>query len=177
MNREQSDRKRTKGVYMQYSSLIYLKFKEHEAWERILGTIKVNAGNGKPASLLSFAGMGFVTSLSVFENGALVTERNLDCLINCGFLPDSTEKFVRSLAEYGGQDILILADSYNLSTDPCTYEIYYLGGEIHTEYRTSGVDKHRKIQISDISKWLGTPRIIALSAEEKAYLKAFAADR
>ena len=162
---------------MQYSSLIYLKFKEHEAWERILGTIKVNAGNGKPASLLSFAGMGFLTSLSVFENGALVTERNLDCLINCGFLPDSTEKFVRSLAEYGGQDILILADSYNLSTDPCTYEIYYLGGEIHTEYRTSGVDKHRKIQISDISKWLGTPRIIALSAEEKAYLKAFAADR
>jgi hypothetical protein len=162
---------------MQYSSLIYLKFKEHDAWERILGTIKVNAGNGKPASLLSFAGMGFLPSLSVFENGALVTERNLDCLINCGFPPDSTEKFVRSLAEYGGQDILILADSYNLSTDPCTYEIYYLGGDIHTEYRTSGVDKHRKIHISDMSKWLGTTRINALSAEEKAYLKAFAADR
>ena len=161
---------------MQYSSLIYLKFKKHDAWERILGTIKVNAGNGKPASLLSFAGMGFLNSLSVFENGALVTERNLDCLINCGFPQDSTEKFVRSLAEYSGQDILILADSYNLSTDPCTYEIYYLGGEIHTEYRTSGVDKHRKTQISDMSKWLGATRIEALSEEEKAYLKAFAGD-
>ena len=150
---------------MQYSSLIYLKFKEYDAWERILGTVKVNAGNGQPASLLSFVGMGFLNSLSVFENGALVTERNLDCLINCGFPPD-----------YGGQDILILADSYNLSSDPCTYEIYYLGGEIHTDYRTSEVDKHRKIQISDISKWLETTRIDALGSEEKAYLKAFTGD-
>ena len=158
---------------MQYSSLIYLKFKEHEAWERILGTIKVNAGNGKPASLLSFAGMGFLNSLTVFENGALVRERSLDCLINCGFPQDSTEKFVCSLAEYGGHDILILADSYNLSTDPCTYELYYLGGAIHTEYRTSGVDKHRKIQISDISKWLGPTRVKTLREEEKVYLKSF----
>ena len=83
---------------------------------------------------------------------------------------------MRSLAEYGGQDILILADSYNLSSDPCTYEIYYLGGEIHTDYRTSEVDKHRKIQISDISKWLETTRIDALGSEEKAYLKAFTGD-
>ena len=45
---------------MQYSSLIYLKFKEYDAWERILGTVKVNAGNGQPASLLSFIGMGFL---------------------------------------------------------------------------------------------------------------------
>ena len=133
---------------MQYSSLIYMKFKTKEAWERILGKIKVGA-EGESTPLLAFAGSGFLASFTVFENGALVSESSLDCLINCDFPEESMEEFVRAVAKYAGQDILLLGDSYNLSTDPYTREVYFLGGEVHVDYRTSDVDQHREIQISD----------------------------
>ena len=158
---------------MKYSSLIYMKFKDREAWERILGKITVGAGS-EPASLLSFLGIdGFLASLKVFSNGALVTEKDLDCLINCSFPEEAMEDFIRSVAKFAGSDILILGDSYNLSTDPYTREVYYLGGEIYVDYRTEDADKHREIQLKDIRKWLGEERIEKLSDLEKEYLEEF----
>lgn len=158
---------------MQYSTLIYMKFKDREAWERILGKIKFGEGNSE-VSLLSFCGFeGFLASLKLFKNGVQVSESKLDCLINCGFTEQSTEDFIRSVAGFAGQDILILGDSYNLSTDPYTREVYYLGNEVHVDYRAEDADKHREIQLKDIKKWLGKERIEQLSEEEKAYLEEF----
>ena len=161
---------------MQYSSFIYMKFKDRDAWERILGDIKVGV-NGEETPLLDFAGEGFFKSFAVFENGALVSEQSLDCLINCGFSGEDTGSFIRAIAEYAGQDILLLGDSFNLSTDPYTQEVYYLGGEVHTTCRTRAAGKHHDLPISDIKAWLGKTRIASLTEEEKAYLKAFSTDR
>ena len=158
---------------MQYSSLIYMKFKDREAWERILGKITVGAGS-EPASLLSFLGIdGFLASLKVFGNGALVTEKDLDCLINCSFPEESMEDFIRSVAKFAGHDILILGDSYNLSTDPYTREVYYLGNEVHVDYRADDAEEHHEIPLKDMERWLGEERIEQLSDEEKAYLEEF----
>ena len=83
------------------------------------------------------------------------------------------EDFIRSVAKFAGSDVLILGDSYNLSTDPYTREVYYLGGEIYVDYRTEDADKHREIQLKDIRKWLGEERIEKLSDLEKEYLEEF----
>jgi hypothetical protein len=158
---------------MQYSTLIYMKFKDREAWKRILGKIKFGEGNSE-VSLLSFCGFeGFLASLKLFKNGVQVSESKRDCLINCGFLPQSVEDFIRGVVAFAGRDILILGDCCNVSTDPYAREVYYLGGEVHTYDRSSGVDKHREIQISNIKAWLGKKRITELTDEEKAYLEEF----
>ena len=159
---------------MQYSTLIYMKFKDKEAWERILGKIKFGEGSSE-VSLLSFCGLeGFLASLKLFKNGVQVSESKLDCLINCGFTEQSTEDFIRGVVDFASRDILILGDCYNLSSDPYAREVYYLGGEVHTYDRSSGVDKHREIRISDVKAWLGKKRIAELTDEEKAYLEEFA---
>ncbi len=158
---------------MQYSTLIYMKFKDREAWERILGKIKFGEGNSE-VSLLSFCGFeGFLASLKLFKNGVQVSESKLDCLINCGFTEQSTEDFIRSVAGFAGQDILILGDSYNLSTDPYTREVYYLGNEVHVDYRADDAEEHHEIPLKDMERWLGEERIEQLSDEEKAYLEEF----
>ena len=158
---------------MQYSTLIYMKFKDREAWERILGKIKFGEGNSE-VSLLSFCGFeGFLASLKLFKNGVQVSESKLDCLINCGFTEQSTEDFIRSVAKFAGHDILILGDSYNLSTDPYTREVYYLGNEVHVDYRADDAEEHHEIPLKDMERWLGEERIEQLSDEEKAYLEEF----
>lgn len=154
---------------MQYTSRVYIRFKDKETWEKVLGDSKIGSGENA-RSLLSFKDDPFA-GFSYFRNGLYVSEKTLSCEISDFFDENATLKLVEMFASAIGKNGIIIADTFSYSCDPICFEYYYFGEEIHPLVRTKGAENHFSIIISDIEKWLGTTRKKTLSPEEKALLK------
>ena len=155
---------------MQYSSMIYFRFSNADSWKYFLENMKVKV-DGKTKCMMDFKD-DFFASWSVFSDGVLIDETKLDCLINCDLPEDTVDNLVNMIASKAGKDVLVVAYVFNLSVDPATYELYYFGDTVHSDYRTKGVERHLEIDIKDVEKWLGPTRKKNLTAEERAIMKA-----
>lgn len=154
---------------MQYTSRIFIQFKNKESWESVLGEVKIGSADNC-RSLLSFKDDPFA-GYEYFQNGISVSEGGLNCELSAFFDERTALALTNSLVSVVGQKGIVFADTYSYGGDPVSYEWYYIGGEIHSTVRTRGADAHFHISISDWEKWLGTTRKKSLTAEEKAYLK------
>lgn len=154
---------------MQYTSRIFIKFKDKLSWETALGEVKLgNAANRR--SLLSFKDDPFA-GFEYLKNGITVSEETLSCELSDFFDENTTLSLSKSLIRVVGQNGIVIADTYSYGGDPVCFEYYYFGGEIHEYVRTRAADNHFKIPISDVSKWFGSTRKKTLTDEEKALLK------
>lgn len=155
---------------MQYTSRIYLKFKDKEKWEYFLKEFKFGS-EAEQHSMYEFLSNPFA-SYQFFANGVNIDEDALDCEIGEFFDGNNLESLVSLFYQNVKDDAIILADSFSYSCDPFfCYELYSVGGELHTYLRNRGAEKHFDIAISDIKAWLGTTRTKELSTTEKAFLK------
>lgn len=157
---------------MQYTSRLYIKFKDKSKWEFFLKEFKFTSGN-ETHSMYDFI-EDFFSSFQFFANGVNISEEALDCNIGATYDGDNLEALVGMIHSKIKDDAIILADSYCYSNDPAfCYELYSIGGELHTYWRDRGAEKHFNLSISDIKAWLGPSRTKTLSVEEKVFLKQF----
>ena len=155
---------------MQYTSRIYIRFKDKESWETFLSKTEVGTDDSK-RSLLSFKDDPFA-GYEYFSNGLSVSETTLSCRISDFFDEQTTLNLVHTFASSLGQDGIIVADTFSYSGDPICFEFFYFGENIHPDVRTRAASNHFNIPIEDVAKWLGATRKEALTDSEKALLKA-----
>ena len=166
---------------MQYSGTIYVKFKEREPWEKTVKDFKMT-NDGKTVCLYDFVtddgtpqadGMfgNFSKSFEFFSNGAHISAEELSIELDEGWNEDNLETLADMFIKAVGSEAVILAYTFNLSTDPYVYMIYSVGGEKHTEYKSGrAAERQENRNISDIEEWL---KDCSLSAEEKEFLGQF----
>lgn len=166
---------------MQYSGSIYVKFKEREPWEKTVKDFKMTR-DGKTVCLYDFVtddgtpqagGMfgNFTKSFEFFSNGAHISAEELSIELGECWDEDNLETLADMFIKAVGSEAVILAYTFNLSTDPYVYMVYSVGGEKHTEYKSDGAAEYQdSIEISDIEAWLSE---CDLSAEENEFLEQF----
>ena len=155
----------------QYYSRLYIKVSSPEVW------LKCSSRNiSKAEEVLANIGTSY-GSYDVFDLSLKAERKEVTFILDAdggGWREQVLKSFVISLAKKAKDDILIIADTHNIDTDPDLYCVYYLGEEVRTKkiLDSEGEKMYHDTSISDVPGWLSHENF-KVSRKEEAHLLKF----